>query len=111
MSVAMWCGATRDVSADTACPLFLVYVLAGIVGAGFLLGGAGKPSQRKMEKVKAEINEKVQEARREALPLLPDTELAALVAKAEIALKEGSVSPFGVPAKGRAGKAFGDLKQ
>lgn len=67
--------------------LFLtVYVLAGIVGAGFLLGGITKPSERQVEKVKKEVAQKVQEAKKK-VPVLPDGELAGLVSKAEGALK------------------------
>jgi hypothetical protein len=61
-----------------------VYVLFGIVGGGFLLGGLAKPSKKKIEKVKKEIEGKAKEAKKEAHVLpVSDAELASLVAKAE----------------------------
>lgn len=71
----------------SCCLLYhTVYVLAGIVGAGFLLGGITKPTKRQVDQVKSEVAEKVQEAKKE-VPVLPDSELAGLVSKAEGALK------------------------
>jgi hypothetical protein len=57
------------------------------VTLGFLLGGLGKTSKKEKEKVKKEIADKVQEAKRE-IPVLPDKELSALVSKAESALSK-----------------------
>ncbi|UZJ55010.1 hypothetical protein CBS101457_004330 [Exobasidium rhododendri] len=100
-------GSTRPLNDDEIRGL---YVLAGIVGTGFLLGGLGKPSKKQIEKVKVEIAKKAEEAKEEVHPLpVPDAELAELVAKAELALPP-TPEGLSIPGKGRAGKAFGGLK-
>lgn len=63
-----------------------LYVLGGIVLGGFLLGGLGKQSQRKTEKVQSDIQQRVNEVRKQAKKM-EDDELAALVQRAEAVLK------------------------
>jgi hypothetical protein len=63
-----------------------VYVLGGILTIGFLLGGAAKPTKNQVEQVKSEIESKAKEGKEMAPAVLSDSELAALVKKAEGAL-------------------------
>lgn len=63
-----------------------VYVLGGIVAAGFALGGLGKQSKRKAEKVRQDISQQVEQIRHQA-QLVDDAELSSLVSRAEAALR------------------------
>jgi hypothetical protein len=67
-------------------PYCSVYVLAAILLTGFLLGGAAKPTKKQIEKIKEDIKEKGKEGKEEAPTVIPDSELAALVKKAETSL-------------------------
>lgn len=63
-----------------------MYILGGILTAGFLLGGAAKPTKRQVEEVKSEIESKGNEGKKQGPAVLSDSELNALVKKAEGAL-------------------------
>lgn len=77
---------TRQLNSDEQRGL---YVLGGIVVGGFLLGGLGKPSRRKIAKVRQEIAQKAEEAKQASSKgLVNDVELASLVGRAEAALRQ-----------------------
>lgn len=76
-------GNTRPLNSDEQSGL---YILGGIVLGGFILGGLGSQSKRKAEKVKAKIEESVQEIRSKS-KTLDESELHSLVQRAESALR------------------------
>ncbi|MCO5549635.1 hypothetical protein L7F22_003108 [Adiantum nelumboides] len=76
-------GNTRPLNSEEQSGL---YILGGIVLGGFVLGGLGTQSKRKSEKVKAKIEESVQEIRSKS-KTLDENELHSLVERAESALR------------------------